>query len=267
MGNSKEGTVWQVPLGKLVAAATKLNQRLGSRGKEIFEFLDENESFCNHTADFLLSDMAITDKSLTSLNPSWVRAREIMGRNMFGVEEAIRHFGVNPSRQQIAGLSEIPFSEATLEQCKETHVLVAVFPLSILEIRGKVAQGQRLFYDQDWYNKQAFAKEKGETEWKLVRKTPVDSSTSKTWPEQQALLATNEETPTARTMVYTIIGHFLATGERLFEKIYVRCSDVGSGGGRVYVGYFDSGGLSVYGDGWGDSRVGSVGLSSARKSE
>lgn len=38
------------------------------------------------------------------------RAREIMGRNYFGVEEAIRHFGVNPSRQQIAGLSEIAWS-------------------------------------------------------------------------------------------------------------------------------------------------------------
>ncbi len=194
------------------------------------------------------------------------RAREIMGRNMFGVEEAIKHFGVTPSRQQIAGLSEIPFSEATLEQCKETHVLVAVFPLSILEIRGKVAQGQRLFYDQDWYNKQAFAKEKGETEWKLVRKTPVANSTSKTWSEQQALLTNNEETPTARTMVYTIIGHFLATGERLFEKIYVRCIDVDSDGFRVGVGCFGSDGLVVdyY---WGVYRVGFVGLSSARKSE
>jgi hypothetical protein len=27
------------------------------------------------------------------------RAREIMGRNFFGVEEAIKHFGVNPSCQ------------------------------------------------------------------------------------------------------------------------------------------------------------------------
>lgn len=34
------------------------------------------------------------------------RAREIMGDNMFGVEQAIAHFGVNPSRQQIAALAE-----------------------------------------------------------------------------------------------------------------------------------------------------------------
>src|SRR3989344_2565717 len=43
------------------------------------------------------------------------RAREIMGRNMFGVEEAISHFGVNPTRQQTAALSEIPSSDAPLD--------------------------------------------------------------------------------------------------------------------------------------------------------
>jgi hypothetical protein len=193
------------------------------------------------------------------------RAREIMGRNMFGIEDAIPHFGVNPSKIQIAALADVPFTEATLEACKDTHVLVAVFPLSILEIRGKVAQGQRLFYDQDWYNKQAFAKEKGETEWKLIRKTPITNSTSKTWPEQQALLAKNEETPTAQVMVYTIIGHFLATGERLFENIYVRCSDVGSNGYRVRVGVFDARGLSVSYSYWDDGRNGSFGVASARK--
>ena len=194
------------------------------------------------------------------------RSREIMGRNMFGIEEAIKHFGVNPSKQQLAVLADVSFTEATLEQCKETHVLVAVFPLSILEIRGKVTQGQWLFYDQDWYNKQTFAKEKGETEWKLVRKTPVANSTSKTWPEQQALLVSNEKTPTVCGMVYTIIGHFLATGERLFEKIYVRCSDVASDGDRVGVGGVGSGGLGVDGR-WGDVRGGGLGGAPARKVE
>lgn len=194
------------------------------------------------------------------------RAREIMGRNYFGVEEAIRHFGVNPSRQQLAALSEVPFTEATLEECKNTHVLTAVFPMSILEIRGKVPGSQRLFYNQDWYNKESFAKDRGEeTEWRLVRKDPVPNSTSRTWQEQQALLAKNEETPTARVMIYTVIGHFLATGERLFEHIYVRCSDVDSIGSRVYVGYFGSVGLGVF-DYWGVRRYVYVGVSSARKS-
>jgi|SRR3989344_6814197 len=112
------------------------------------------------------------------------RAREIMRRNMFGVEDAIQHFGLLPKKHEIAVLSKIPFSEATLESCKESHVLVAALPFSILEIRGKVAdREERLFCEQDWYNQQAFAKDKSEASWQLVRKTPVPDSMSKTWDE------------------------------------------------------------------------------------
>lgn len=192
------------------------------------------------------------------------RAREIMGGNMFGVEEAIKHFAVNPSKQQLAYLAEVPFAESVLEACKDTHVLVAVFPMSILDIRG-ACKDQRLFYDQDWYNKQAFAKERGEVGWHLVRKTPVDDSTSKTWDEQQKLLGKDEETPSARVMIYTMIGHFRATGERLFENSYVRCSDRDSDGDRVDVGLFDGGGLHVDDD-WDDDRSSFLGVASARKS-
>ena len=205
----------------------------------------------------------VVDKKLTSLNPKWLRAREIMGRNMFGIEEAIKHFGVNPSKDQLAALAEVTFSEQELSGKKDTHVLVAVFPLSILEIRGKVAESS-LFYDQDWYNKEAFAKGKGILSWHLVRKTPVANSTSKRWDEQQALLAKNEQTPTAQVMVYTIIGQYLATGERLFENVYVRCSDLGSDSNRVYVGLFDSRGLDVV-NFWDVSRGDSLGVASSRK--
>ena len=191
------------------------------------------------------------------------RAREIMGKNFFGVEEAIKHFGVNPSRQQLAALSEIPFSEAVLEQCKGTHVLAAVFLLSILEVRGKV-QDKKLFYNQDWYNNEPFAKDHGEVSWQLVRKTPVEDSFSKDWSEQQALIAKDDEVPTAQVMVYTIIGHFLATGKRLFEKVYVRTSSLCSDGDRVYVGDFGSGGLDVSCDS-DDARSVYLGLASVRK--
>lgn len=193
------------------------------------------------------------------------RAREIMGRNFFGIEEAIQHFGVNPKRQELATLAEVPFTEQVLEACKETHVLVAVFPMSILDIRGKLTD-KGLFYNQDWYNKQAFAKDRGEAGWHLVRKTPVENSMSKTWDEQLSLLGPEDETPTARVVTYTIIGHFLATGERLFEKVYVRCVDVDSHSDRVYVGRFSSDGLDVNYF-WDSDRYYRVGLSSSRKSD
>lgn len=192
------------------------------------------------------------------------RAREIMGRNIFGIEEAIKHFGVNPSKRDLAYMAEVPFSEEVLSACKDTHILVAVFPMSILDIRGKAERGLFYSYEDAWYNKQSFAKDKGSMGWQLVRKTAVENSTSKNWNEQQALLSKDEETPKAQVMGYTIIGHYLATGERLFEKLYVRCVDLDSGGGRVSVGSFDAKGLYV--DDWSDSaRNEALGLSSARK--
>jgi len=195
------------------------------------------------------------------------RAREIMGRNMFGVEEAIRHFGVNPGRRELALLAEVPWSEEVITVHKDTHILIAVFSLSVLDVRGiakKLADPEILFYNQDWYDKQAFAEDRGEIGWQLVRKTPIANSTNKSWNEQQALLK-DEETPTARIVVQTVVGHFLATGERLFEKIWVRCSDLDSGGDRVCLGGFDAQGLSVN-NYWDGTRYDDIGLSASRKS-
>jgi len=193
------------------------------------------------------------------------RAREIMGRNFFGIEEAIKHFGVNPSRAQTAALSEVPFTEEVLESVKDTHVLVAVFPMSVLDIRGKVER--KLFYNHanSCYKKEAFAKDRSKTAWRLIRKTSVLDSTSKTWNGQQGLLDKSEETPSAQVMVYTIVGHYLATGERLFENVYVRTSSVDSDGLRVIVGRFNQDGLDV--NRWWDyDRRDILGVSSARKS-
>ncbi len=191
------------------------------------------------------------------------QAREIMGKNFFGIEEAIRHFGVNPSKQQTAALAEVPFTEGVLESHKDTHILVAVFPISVLDVR-KVDNG--LFYSSSggWYESEKFAKNKGTVSWQLVRKTPVPDSTSKNWDEQQVLLGKDDEIPSAQVMVYTIIGHYKSTGERLFENVYVRTSCVDSDGLRVGVGSFGSAGLFVYYY-WVNDRHSFLGVSSARK--
>ncbi len=193
------------------------------------------------------------------------RSREIMGKNMFGVEDAIKHFGVNPSKQQLDALAEVPFTEEVLQSCKDTHILVAVFPMSILDIRGKVEQKLFYSYKDAQYNKQTFAKDRDEVGWHLVRREPVADSTNKTWQEQQALLGKDEETPTAQVMVYTVIGHYLATGEQLFKNVYVRTSSVDSDGHHVPLGHFDEHGLYIFHH-WDSSRNSHIGLASARKS-
>jgi hypothetical protein len=249
----------QVPAGDINAANQRLWVAIGDNAEEVAARINTDPAFVANIARLMVNG---------GYEPSTSQklAREIMGKNFFGIEEAIKHFGVNATKQQLAALAEVPFSEEQLSSCKDTHVLVAVFPLSILDIRGiaKKQSDRTLFYSQDWYDKQAFAKDKGEVSWQLVRKEPIADSTSKTWSEQQALLSKDEETPTARIVVYTMVGHFLATGERLFEKVYVRCVDLDSDGLRVNVGLFDSFGLFV--PHWFDVyRHDVLGLSAARK--
>ena len=187
------------------------------------------------------------------------RAREIMV-HMFGINDAIKHFRVNPTRRQVAALSEIPFTEMILKECRKTHILVAVFPISIRKIRGDHA---KLFYHDDppGLEEELFA-EKGKTEWRLIRKTPVRNSTSKTWYEQYGLLSDDEDVPEVRVMVYAIIGHFLATGERLFEKIFVVCADMIENY-NIYINFGSDGfftGLHL----WDEHSDDNVGISSAR---
>lgn len=179
-----------------------------------------------------------------------VRARKIMGRNMFGVKEAVKHFSVSPSTQELAYLADIPFSEETLSACRYSHVLIAIFPLSIFDIRNKVDPtlfdnphaGSDTYHDS-WGSEEAFATDCGKITWHLVRKTPVPNSTEKTWQQQQLLLGMNEKTSSARVVVYTMLGHFLSSGdrrERLFDRTpYVRCSDILAQGRHVVVGGFE----------------------------
>lgn len=190
-----------------------------------------------------------------------------MGNNFFGPQEAATHFGAKWTQEQLDALATIPFSEEVIEACKDTHVLVAGYPMSLIQVRSKAnkAKKGKLFYTPSggWYDTQAFAtKTKVEVRWYLIRKQPVDNSTNKSWDEQQALLK-DESTPTACVMVYTIMGHFLNTGERLFANIYVRCSDIDSDGSRVYVGDFNAHGLGVNGYSGGD-RYSDLGLSASR---
>jgi hypothetical protein len=186
-----------------------------------------------------------------------------MGMNFLGIPEVVEHFGaISPA--DLLALQHIPFSEETLKACARTHILVADVGLSLLDVRKK-ARGD-LFYKQNWFNNEDFAKRTETARWRLILKHPVKGSFGKNWSEQQALIDSQiDEIPLARQVVYTMILHFLATGERLFEKVYVRTSDVGSFGSHVYVGYFDDEGLVV--DGWYDNvRDIHLGLASARKS-
>lgn len=243
--NSETTMKWTDVLGgKIFAAFTRLMVAFGDQADVIVDKINADEAIAARVAALCLHN---------GYEPSvsQAKAREIMGRSMFGIEEAVKHFGAVLSKRQLAYMAEIPFSEETLRACKNTHILVAVVPISIVAIRTKTADVKmpakhRMFYQQDWYDGNSVGNDAGHLEWHLVRKTPVADSTSKTWEQQQDLLDLEiEETPEAQVVVYTIIGYFLATGERLFEKAWVRCRTLAPGGDRVRVGRFGAGGLDV----------------------
>lgn len=190
-------------------------------------------------------------------------ARLIMGSNFLGMTEVAKVFGALSVEAQ-AALAVIPFSEATLRARCDTHVLVADIGISIIDVRGRMKRGLFRSYEDAWYNAQKFAKRTDQVCWRLIRKTPVQNSTSKSWDNQLKLIGAEDEVPTARAMVYAIMLVFATTGERLFEGVYVRTSDVDSGGHRVGVGGFGERGLYV-GSWGGGSPDDDVSVSSSRK--
>jgi len=195
-------------------------------------------------------------------------ARELMGADFHGIPEVERFFGemTDSQRKQAEVIPEKLMADirAMSPEVRSKYILEYDTGISLLDVRAKARMG--LFYKQDWYEGQEFAKRIEDARWRLIRKIPVDGSFSKSWSQQERLIDSQiDEIPSVRQVVYTMILHFLATGERLFEKVYVRTSDVDSNGRHVDVGDFGGGGLHVYD--WRDSGpYDNLGVASARKS-
>jgi hypothetical protein len=199
-------------------------------------------------------------------NDSQQKACAIMGRNFIGIGMVMRHFGVRLSDSELAAMATIPFSHKVLEACKDTHLLFPGYPFTILDVRDR--GNAELFYadvDEAWYKDEKFAnQERVDPRWYLMRRGPVSDSMDKNWQEQTALLTEGEVVPRACEVVYQTILTYLATGERLFEDVYVRTNDLGSGGYRVRTGSFGSDGLMVSDDYDGRRRPFILGLAAAR---
>lgn len=196
-------------------------------------------------------------------------AKRILGGDFVSPQEVMdaRPGVVYDASQLKALVDNIPSAEV-LQQLKDNGFALVPQPpqpMSLLDVRA-LESGQ--FYSQTggWYADYAFAKDnKTGTGWLAIKKTPVDGSLSKTWDEQNRLLKDGESVPNAAEMSWFITTFFKVRGVRLFERLYVRCSDLVSDGGRVFVGVFDSEGLSVNGCLWDGYRSSLLGLASARK--
>ena len=184
---------------------------------------------------------------------SQIKAAEIMGKNVFGIAEAMKYYKVKPTKKELKELEVVPFSEEKLRAYAATHILVADFGLSVMDVWE---QHGELFYCRmdPWYGNRCeakWARKRVKAQWRLLRKTAVPDSFNKYLSEQEALLTKEEEVPEAREMVYMVIEHYLATDEMLFWSGYVRTKNLSGDGRRIRIGRFDSSGLGIdfwYGD-------------------
>lgn len=182
-------------------------------------------------------------------------------RNVHGPDQIMKRFGVRYTKEELLQLADTFPSEETLRACQDTHILVAGYPLTVLEICKHMKQN---FNNEDWHDNEDFArKTRVRLRWLLLRKTDVPNSRSKTYQAQLALLKPNESNSIFCEVVYGMNIHFAETGERLHKTYYVRCQDVTSSGRRVYVGDFDQSGLCVYSDS-DDYYKDDVGLAASR---
>ena len=171
----------------------------------------------------VLADQSIVERTVRFLkhggfepSTSQKRAAEIMGRNLFGIEHAIKYFKVTPTKGQMLDLAEIPFSETTLGLCKDTHVLVAVFPISFLDL---VKMPDFFPYGDSFVrDHRDLALKPATLGWHLVRKGGQPNTTRREWKYSLHMLETNKErVPEAIVVAYTFIGHCLATGEKALK--------------------------------------------------
>jgi hypothetical protein len=190
------------------------------------------------------------------------RAAAIMGPAFHGVDALERHFDVRLVATESARLASVPFSQETLVQLRETHLLVACARLSLMGLRAKAPDA--FYFKKAWYAEEDFARETLRARWRLIRREPVPGSTSKPWAGQQAARSADELTPGVCEFALAIVLHFLQSGERLLSTVYARTSDVDSSGRRVGLGRVGPDGLRVRS--WADHRDYYIGLAGARKS-
>ncbi len=224
--------------GKVTGAIQRILKGLDDDAEEVIDRLLSNEGYLRE----VIRKMVVSDYQP---NKAHLRARKIMGDNFFGIEHAIIHYGVYPLDYELQKMAEIRtpkgrlISELELQTCKLTHILVAMFRVAPLKDCGLHEHplfchptANRLFHET------TFSIDESEVGWYLIRKTSEPGTSYKEWIESIQIVGPKNEIPGIRVMGYTIAGHFLTTGNWLFENELVRCatSTFEPGSARLAIG-------------------------------
>jgi hypothetical protein len=199
-------------------------------------------------------------------------ARELFGEDFLGVEEIEKFTGrklKEEEKRQVAKMwtekvREQKLTKPDLERLKKEGFMVILrtamlshegkeIPANVENLRKKF---KNLFYNQDWYDDEKFAKEGAvRMAWAIVKKEVLEESRSKDWDDQEEVLKQwakeHKVDPKfvtrrmAAEVAYDILAYYNARNERILEKDWDRTGARSSGGYFVLVGFFGSVGLSV----------------------
>jgi hypothetical protein len=172
------------------------------------------------------------------------QANQIMGRNYHGLKGARTQLAASLSREEVMTMTKIPFSRQQLVSCRDTHILVAVVPVGVVHALVRYGRTNLL-------RVQAMGRAAHRTPvlgWHLIQKTPLkDSNRLKTEAQVLAVRQACRRVPEIGVMVQAIGRHFDESGEKLFEKEWVKTQlgvytrdpyempHVGMSGSTVYV--------------------------------
>lgn len=169
-------------------------------------------------------------------------AQKIMGSQMILPEQVEGVFGKSCFLSRTpTQLSSGKFSRDTLEGGRDSHLLLPVLPISILEMMELMP---KLFRrpDWQWYENNDFAKARGvDAGWCIIKKDVINNSLGLSFSKWS--FAFPEQTlPTARELVFSLLLWVKVSGQRLLPQRYAWSRDeLPVGGEHVCVGYFDEG--------------------------
>lgn len=181
------------------------------------------------------------------------KAKAIMVENFIGVEDLMRLSWLKTDDTQAA--PDIPFTEEELIQKKNDYLLIlgvdGLFDGRKLTIRnlqtifGKNPDLEEpCFYNQDWYEKEAFIDVPMHAGWFLIRKQVFEDSRAVLPTE----LIKTHKFPLAITCTYAFFVTWLSRDIKLWYHDFVWCCDTDHNGDRIYVGkYHDVDGVNKNG--------------------
>lgn len=173
-----------------------------------------------------------------------------MGKNFIGPRELKKisgQMGILDPFKFPHSIPKIPFSLNYLGKVSKDYILILGQPtdktgqkLTINRMRKIFGwdpqESEPCFYNQDWYLKEKFSKDKTlDFKWYLVKKTVNKNTRGKNPEDIPKTLRKKEAFPPAILTAFTFFAYYLLTGgEILWKEDFIWCSDKDANGDRIY---------------------------------